>query len=246
MVTEKTFEMKIAIIGYGKMGKMIEATAKERGHTIGSVIDIDDEHQMIPDNLRHNDVAIEFTTPQTAFDNISKCMDAGIPVVSGTTGWTERIEEMKNRCLEENLGFVYASNFSLGVNIIFSLNERLAAIMENQAQYDTRMTEIHHIQKLDAPSGTALSLAEGILGNVSRKKQWTLEETGNKDDLWINAIRAGKVTGMHEVIYESDFDSISIRHSAKDRRGFAMGALIAAEFIKDKKGFFTMKDVLNL
>ncbi len=238
--------MKIAIIGYGKMGKMIEATAQERGHTIGTIIDLGDEQLMAPDNLDQHDVAIEFTSPSTAFDNISKCMDAGLPVVSGSTGWTDRIGELKNRCKAEYLGFVYASNYSLGVNILFSLNERLAAIMQNHEAYDVSMTEIHHSQKLDAPSGTAISLADGILGNVSRKKQWVLQDSGKDEDLWINAIRTGKVTGVHEVIYESVFDSLSIKHSAKDRKGFATGALVAAEFIKDRKGFFTMKDVLGL
>jgi len=238
--------MKIAIIGYGKMGKIIEATARERGHTIGSIIDMGDEQLMAPDKLDQHDVAIEFTSPATAFDNISKCMDAGLPVVSGSTGWTDRIGELKNRCKAEYLGFVYASNYSLGVNILFSLNERLAAIMQNHEAYDVSMTEIHHTQKLDAPSGTAITLADGILGKVSRKKQWVLKDSGEDEDLWINAIRTGKVTGVHEVIYESVFDSLSIKHSAKDRRGFATGALVAAEFIKDRKGFFTMKDVLGL
>ena len=238
--------MKIAIIGYGKMGKIIEATARERGHTIGSIIDMGDEQLMAPDKLDQHDVAIEFTSPATAFDNISKCMDAGLPVVSGSTGWKDRIGELKNRCKAEYLGFVFASNYSLGVNILFSLNERLAAIMQNHEAYDVSMTEIHHTQKLDAPSGTAITLADGILGKVSRKKQWVLKDSGKDEDLWINAIRTGKVTGVHEVIYESVFDSLSIKHSAKDRRGFATGALVAAEFIKDRKGFFTMKDVLGL
>ena len=238
--------MKIAIIGYGKMGKIIEATARKRGHTIGSIIDLGDEQLLAPDNLDKHDVAIEFSSPSSAFENISKCMDAGLPVVSGSTGWTDRIEELKNRCKAEYLGFVYASNYSLGVNILFSLNEHLAAIMQNHEGYDVNMTEIHHSQKLDAPSGTALTLADGILGNVSRKKQWVLKDTRKDEDLFINAIRTGKVTGDHEVIYESVFDSLSIKHSAKDRSGFATGALVAAEFIKDRKGFFTMKDVLGL
>jgi 4-hydroxy-tetrahydrodipicolinate reductase len=238
--------MKIAIIGYGKMGKMVEATARERGHTIGSIIDLGDEHLMAPNNLDRHDVAIEFTSPSTAFNNISKCMDAGLPVVSGSTGWTDRIVELRDRCQAEHLAFVYASNFNLGVNILFSLNERLAAIMRNHKAYDVRMKEIHHVHKLDAPSGTAITLAEAILGNIGRKKQWVLQESGKDEDLWINALREGEVTGIHEVTYESTFDSLSIRHSAKDRRGFAMGALMAAEFIKDRKGFFTMKDVLNL
>jgi len=238
--------MKIAIIGYGKMGKIIETTALKRGHTIGSIIDLGDEQLLAPDNLDKHDVAIEFSSPSSAFENISKCMDAGLPVVSGSTGWTDSIEDLKTRCKAEYLGFVYASNYSLGVNILFSLNERLAEIMQNHEAYDVSMTEIHHSQKLDAPSGTALTLADGILGNVSRKKQWVLQDSGNDEDLFINAIRSGKVTGDHEVIYESVFDSLSIKHSAKDRSGFATGALIAAEFIKDRKGFFTMKDVLGL
>jgi len=238
--------MKIAIIGYGKMGKIIEATARERGHTIGSIIDLGDEQLLSPDNLDKHDVAIEFSSPASAFNNISKCMDAGLPVVSGSTGWTDRIGDLKNRCKAEYLGFVYASNYSLGVNILFSLNERLAAIMQDHEAYDVNMTEIHHSQKLDAPSGTALTLADGILGKVSRKKQWVLQDSGKDEDLWINAIRTGKVTGDHEVMYESVFDSLSIKHSAKDRRGFATGALVAAEFIRDRKGFFTMKDVLGL
>jgi 4-hydroxy-tetrahydrodipicolinate reductase len=238
--------MKIAIIGYGKMGKMIEAIALERGHTIGSRIDLGDGHLMDPDNLGQHDVAIEFTSPSTAFDNISKCMDAGLPVVSGSTGWADKISELKNRCKAEYLGFVYASNFSLGVNIFFALNEHLARIMQNHEAYDVNMTEVHHTQKLDAPSGTAITLAEGIMGNLSRKKQWVLQDEGKEDDLRINAVRTGKVFGDHEVIYESAFDSLSIKHSAKDRRGFATGALVAAEFIKDQKGFFTMKNVLGL
>ena len=238
--------MKIAIIGYGKMGKIIEATARERGHTIGSIIDLGDEQLLSPDNLDKHDVAIEFSSPASAFNNISKCMDAGLPVVSGSTGWTDRIGDLKNRCKAEYLGFVYASNYSLGVNILFSLNERLAAIMQDHEAYDVSMIEIHHSQKLDAPSGTALTLADGILGKVSRKKQWVLQDSGKDEDLWINAIRTGKVTGDHEVMYESVFDSLSIKHSAKDRRGFATGALVAAEFIRDRKGFFTMKDVLGL
>ena len=228
------------------MGKIIEATARKRGHTIGSIIDLGDEQLLAPDHLDKHDVAIEFSSPSSAFENISKCMDAGLPVVSGSTGWTDKIEDLKTRCKAEYLGFVYASNYSLGVNILFSLNERLAAIMQNHEAYDVSMTEIHHSQKLDAPSGTALTLAEGILGNVSRKKQWVLQDSGNDEDLFINAIRTGKVTGDHEVIYESVFDSLSIKHSAKDRSGFATGALVAAEFIKDRKGFFTMKDVLGL
>jgi len=257
--------MKIAIIGYGRMGKMIESIATAKGHAIGSCIDIDNQDLLSPENLRRHDVAIEFTTPQTAYGNVIKCMEAGIPVVSGTTGWNRNLDKLIDRCRKENGSFLYASNFSLGVNILFHLNRHLAAIMNRQEQYDVSMTEIHHIQKLDAPSGTALSLAEDILGKINRKKGWALKGSGmsagkrtdEPDDngkgspsgpgkLMIEAIRAGTVAGVHEVIYDSDFDSLSIRHSAKDRRGFANGAVMAAEYIHGKKGFFTMKDVLDL
>lgn len=275
--------MKIAIIGYGKMGRMIESIATEKGHTIGSRIDIDNQDLLAAEELRKHDVAIEFSVPGTAYGNISKCLDAGLPVVSGTTGWTDRLPELIERCREENGSFLYASNFSLGVNILFHLNRRLASIMNRHQQYDPMISEIHHIQKLDAPSGTALTLAEGILAEIERKKEWELldpekpaaAQSGASDDpltgsysgsgsfddrpagsvtnsgqdtgkLWIKAIRAGTVAGVHEVHYESDFDSLSIRHSAKDRRGFAQGAVLAAEFIRDKKGYFTMKEVLEL
>ena len=252
--------MKIAIIGYGKMGRMIESIATEKGHTIGSRIDVENQDLLSPDNLRQNDMAIEFTAPETAFGNISKCLDAGIPVVSGSTGWTGRLNELAERCRKEEGSFLYASNFSLGVNLLFYMNRQLASIMNNHEQYDVRMSEIHHIQKLDAPSGTALTLAEEILEKMERKSSWSLENPDKKEKhkdsidksgdasekLKIEAIRAGKVTGVHEIIYESGYDSLSIRHAAKDRRGFAMGAVLAAEYLLGKKGFFTMKDVLNL
>ncbi len=248
--------MQIAIIGYGKMGRMIESIATAKGHTIGVRIDIDNQEQLSAENLRQHDVAIELTRPETAYDNISRCLDAGLPVVSGTTGWTGRLDELAERCRQENRSFLYASNFSLGVNILFYLNRHLAAVMDRQEQYDVRIKEIHHIQKLDAPSGTALSLTEDILGGIRRKKGWTLHNTNTSTDAAINnsgpesiqieAIRAGTVAGVHEITYESEYDSLSIRHAAKDRRGFANGAVLAAEFIRDKKGFFTMKEVLNL
>lgn len=271
--------MKIAIIGYGKIGRMIESIAIEKGHTIGSCIDIDNQELLEPESLRQHDVAIEFTRPETAMGNISKCLEAGVPVVSGTTGWTENLAEIIQRCKKANGSFLYASNFSLGVNILFQMNQRLASVMNHHGQYDVRLKEVHHTQKLDAPSGTALSLAEGILSAIDRKKSWTLSEHAEKgekkgqgkevekdlkiedrdaavnqsvrnapktsDELIIKAIREGQVPGIHEVIYESEFDEISLRHSAKDRRGFAMGAVLAAEFIHNKKGIFSMKDVLN-
>jgi len=246
--------MKIAIIGYGKMGRIIESIALEKGHTIGSCIDIDNQDQMSQENLRQHDVAIEFTRPETAFNNISKCLDAELPVVSGTTGWTEGLDELAVRCRNENGSFLYASNFSLGVNIFFYLNRHLASVMNRQEQYDVQMSEIHHTQKLDAPSGTAITLAEGLLEEIDRKKEWALRSPGKpgespptrKDRLMIEAIREGTTTGVHEVTYESEFDSLSIRHTAKNRMGFANGAVLAAEFIHGKKGFFSMKEVLDL
>ena len=228
------------------MGHMIESTAMNRGHKIGSVIDLCDDHLMTRENLAKHDVAIEFTGPGTAFENISRCLDAGIPVVSGTTGWSERLGELKDRCRKESLSFFYASNFSLGVNILFYLNRQLARIMDGHRQYDVDLTEVHHTQKLDAPSGTALSLAEDILREIKRKRRWTIEGTGSADELKIRSVREGDVPGIHEINYESEYDELTLRHSAKDRRGFAMGAVVAAEFLQDKKGFFTMEDLLNL
>ncbi len=237
--------MRIAIIGYGKMGHMIETIATDRGHEIGSTIDLGDEHLLASENLRQHDVAIEFTTPGTAFDNIVRCLDAGLPVVSGTTGWTDGLDELKTRCEKENLSFLYASNFNLGVNIMAHLNRQLAGIMNRYEQYDVDITEIHHTEKLDAPSGTALSLAEAILKHIDRKKGWTLSGSGGKDELQIRAVREGNIAGIHEVNYRSEFDEMTLRHAAKDRRGFAIGAVLAAEFIKEKRGFFTMEDLLD-
>ncbi len=238
--------MNIAIIGYGRLGHMIETIALERGHEIGSKIDIGNEHLMEPDALRKHDLAIEFTGPDTAFSNISKCMDADIPVVSGSTGWTDRLGELKTKCEKENCSFLYASNFSLGVNILFHINRILAGIMNRYPQYEVDMTEIHHTRKLDAPSGTALSLAEDVLGEIERKTGWTMDEDQKAEILKIRAIREGDVPGIHEVRYDSEYDEFSIRHAAKDRRGFALGAVLAAEFLVDKTGFHTMEEVLNL
>jgi 4-hydroxy-tetrahydrodipicolinate reductase len=237
--------MNIALIGYGKIGKMIEKTALERGHSIGTIIDVDNLDLLQPEVLGRHDAAIEFSTPDAAYDNISRCMDAGVPVVSGTTGWTSGLGALAERCRVENLSFLYASNFSLGVNIFFHLNRNLARVMNRYEQYNVRMTEVHHTQKLDAPSGTAITLAEGILEEVERKKAWVLGHPENEEDLPIEAIREGTVAGVHEVTYESEYDSLSIRHSAKDRRGFAIGAVLAAEFIHNRRGFFSMKDVLG-
>ena len=237
--------MKIALIGYGKMGKTIEQIALNRGHQIVSIVDINNPEEFQSANFKSADVAIEFTTPATAFDNYMKSFAAGVPVVSGTTGWLDRIGEIKEKCEKEGKTFFYASNFSIGVNIFFALNKYLAKIMNNFPSYNISMTETHHIHKLDAPSGTAITLAEGIIENVDRKDRWTLETAEQPTDLPIHAIREGEVPGIHEVTYESDVDYISIKHDAKSRAGFALGAVVAAEFTAGEKGFLGMDDMLK-
>lgn len=237
--------MKIALIGYGKMGKTIEQIALNRGHQIVSIVDINNPEEFQSDNFKSADVAIEFTTPATAFDNYMKSFAAGVAVVSGTTGWLDRIGEIKEKCAKEGKTFFYASNFSIGVNIFFALNKHLAKIMNNFPNYAISMTETHHIHKLDAPSGTAITLAEGIIENVERKDRWTLETAQQPSDLPIHAIRDGEVPGIHEITYESDVDYISIKHDAKSRAGFALGAVVAAEFTAGKKGFLGMDDMLK-
>lgn len=237
--------MKIALIGYGKMGKTIEQIALSRGHQIVSIVDINNPEEFQSDNFKSADVAIEFTTPATAFDNYMKSFAAGVPVVSGTTGWLDRIDKIKEKCANEGKTFFYASNFSIGVNIFFALNKHLAKIMNNFPAYDISMTETHHIHKLDAPSGTAITLAEGIIENVDRKERWTLETAQQPTDLPIHAIREGEVPGIHEITYESDVDYISIKHDAKSRAGFALGAVVAAEFTAGKTGFLGMDDMLK-
>ena len=227
------------------MGKTIEQIALNRGHQIVSIVDINNPEEFQSANFKSADVAIEFTTPATAFDNYMKSFAAGVPVVSGTTGWLDRISEIKEKCEKEGKTFFYASNFSIGVNIFFALNKYLAKIMNNFPSYNISMTETHHIHKLDAPSGTAITLAEGIIENVDRKDRWTLETAEQPTDLPIHAIREGEVPGIHEVTYESDVDYISIKHDAKSRAGFALGAVVAAEFTAGKKGFLGMDDMLK-
>lgn len=237
--------MNIALIGYGKMGHEIESIARERGHNIVSIIDIKNPEAFNTAEFKSADVAIEFSTPASALDNYRKCFAANVPVVAGTTGWLEHIDEIKEACKNGEQTFFYASNYSLGVNVFFAMNKYLAKIMNNYPAYDLRMEETHHIHKLDAPSGTAITLAEGLLSNIDRKSNWILETAGNDTEIPIHSIRQGEVPGIHEIIYESDADTISIKHDAKNRKGFALGAVIAAEFTKDKKGFLGMNDMLN-
>jgi len=237
--------MKIALIGYGKMGHAIEEIAKVRGHIIVSIIDVDNQEDFDSPQFLSADVAIEFSQPQSAFTNYLKCFERNIPIVAGTTGWLKHWDEIKNRCIEGNHTFFYASNYSIGVNIFFAVNKYLAKIMNNFPSYNVRMEEIHHINKLDSPSGTGITLAEHILENIDRKKQWKEGVEGAGEDLLILSKREGEVPGIHEIIYESDVDTIRIQHSAKSRKGFALGAVLAAEFVKGKKGFLSMNDMLD-
>lgn len=237
--------MNIAIVGYGRMGKEIEKICIDRGHTVGLIIDINNQSDLNKEKLADIDVAIEFTIPETAFNNYLACFEAGVPVVSGTTGWLDKFPEIEKKC-EEGNGFFYASNFSLGVNIFFELNKHLAKIMNAYPDYDVAMEEIHHTNKLDAPSGTAITLAEGVVDNVDRKKQWVLNDFKSTDDFQITAKRLGTVPGTHTVTYDSIVDEIEIMHRAKGRQGFALGSVLAAEFMKEKKGLFGMKDLLNI
>ena len=230
--------MNIALLGYGKMGKTIERIATERGHRVS--IRISDDIDIY--DLSEIDIAIDFSIPTAAFKNITTCFEKGIPVISGTTGWLEKYPEAVASCKEHNSGFIYASNFSLGVNIFFELNKKLAELMKPFQEYRVSMEEIHHTQKLDAPSGTAISLAEQIIER-SDKNSWTLE-TPDEKQLQITAIRTENVPGTHKVSYSSPIDSINIEHIAHSRDGFALGAVIAAEWLQHKKGVFGMKDVL--
>ena len=231
--------MKIALLGYGKMGKTIESLAKERGHTIV----FKSSSKALEGTINDAEAAIEFSTPETAVENIKSCLQLGIPVVSGTTGWLEDYNEVIKFCEDSNGSFIYASNFSIGVNLFFNLNEQLAKIMHPWKAYKVSIEEIHHIQKKDAPSGTAISIAEGIIKH-SHKTSWKLD-AAKEDEIEITAKRIDAVNGLHEVVYASEIDSISIKHEAHNREGFAIGAILASEWLQSKKGVFTMKDVLK-
>ena len=238
--------MKIALIGYGKMGHEIEKIAVERGHEVVSTIDMNEEEKFTSPAFKSAEVAIEFTSPGSAMHNYRQAFAAGVPVVSGTTGWLEQLDEIKDACEQRGQTFFYASNFSLGVYIFSALNNYLAKIMNQFPGYDVRMEETHHIHKLDAPSGTGITLAEGILENIERKERWDLTKSDSADVLQIKAFREGEVPGIHSVIYESEADIIRITHEAKNRKGLALGAVLAAEFTKGKKGFLTMQDMLGI
>lgn len=238
--------LKIALIGYGKMGKAIEEIALQKGHEIVLKIDADNRNELTKENLQLADVAIEFTGPENAVDNLQQCFDIGIPVVCGSTGWLEKLPDIEKYCIEKNGTFLYASNFSIGVNIFFELNKRLAVLMSKQHVYDVSIEEIHHTQKKDAPSGTAITLAEQVIRAMPRKTSWTKDLPLNSEQLYISSKRIDPAPGTHTVKYSSEVDDIEIIHTAHNRKGFAGGALLAAEFLHNKKGIFTMKDVLHI
>ena len=236
--------MKLALIGYGKMGHAIERIAKQRGHEIVCIIDEKNFSDIDSPEFASADVAIEFTTPETAYGNYLRAFTKGVRVVSGTTGWTSRLPDIKRMCDESRGTLLYSSNFSVGVNIFFALNKYLARLMNHFTEYDVNMTEIHHIHKLDHPSGTAITLANGVIDNLDRKKRWS-EDSDAADVLKITHERKGEVPGTHIVNYVSDIDRISITHEAFSREGFALGAVVAAEWLKGKNGLFSMDDVMG-
>jgi len=237
--------MNIALIGYGKMGKAIEEIALSRGHKISFAFDKNNMSDFSKMNNQNTDVCIEFSAPSSAFDNYMACFKANIPVVSGTTGWLDKMDEVKRMCTDENQTFFYASNFSIGVNIFFKINAFLAKIMDTHAEYTPSMTEIHHTQKLDSPSGTGLTLANEIISNIDRISNWTEEADYSNNIMHIEALRQGTVPGTHIVKYDSDIDLIEIKHEAKSRKGFALGAVLAAEFTVNNKGFLAMDDMMK-
>jgi len=237
--------MKIALIGYGKMGKTIERIALERGHEIVSVIDLDNTADFDSDAFKSADIAIEFTTPRVALSNYRRAFASGVAVVSGTTGWTEELPQFKKEIEAGNNTLFWSSNFSLGVNVFMAVNKYLAGIMNQFPNYNVEMTEVHHTQKLDAPSGTAITLAEGILDQLDRKTVWVKETETSPNELAIKSIRRGQVPGIHTICYESEVDSITITHDTKSRDGLALGAVLAAEFTAGKKGFLGMEDLLK-
>ncbi len=247
--------MNIALLGYGKMGKIIEKIATDRKHTIVLKIDYDNQHELTSENLKKADVIIEFTGPSSVLSNIQHCFDADVPVVVGTTGWYEHLNGVKEKCTAGNHTLLYASNFSVGVNIFFHINRKLAKLMSNYPYYDVQVEEIHHAQKLDSPSGTAITIAEGIIENLGSKKKWVnaLTTEGNdandenikNDQLLIESFRIDSVPGTHTVIYDSEVDSIEFKHTAHNRNGFALGAVLAAEWVHAKKGFFSVEEMFD-
>jgi 4-hydroxy-tetrahydrodipicolinate reductase len=246
--------MKIAILGYGKMGRIIEKIAQDRKHEIVLKIDVSNQHELTTENLQKADVAIEFSTPDTVLSNIEACFNAKVPIVVGTTGWYGHLQRIKNECDQNGTTLLYASNFSVGVNMFFHVNKILAKLMNNYPYYDVQVEEIHHTQKLDSPSGTAITIAEGIVEELDSKKEWvniltdgggSPEDTIKADQLLIESMRMENVPGTHTVVYDSEVDSIEFKHTAHNRNGFALGAVMAAEWVQGKKGFYSVKDMFN-
>ncbi|MDH5365759.1 MAG: 4-hydroxy-tetrahydrodipicolinate reductase [Cyclobacteriaceae bacterium] len=235
--------MNIALIGYGKMGKAIEKIALKRGHEIVARVELGSDSL---DEIKEAQVAIEFTQPESAFNNIKKCIDLGFPVLSGTTGWLDKKEQIEEYCRNRKGTFFYASNYSIGVNLFFKINEIVAEIMNNNPQYNSSMEEIHHIHKLDSPSGTAITLAEGVLKHLKSKSQWQEGESNNPNVLPIYSKREGEVPGTHSVSYESEMDNITLTHTAHTRDSFALGAVMVAEWLHDKKGVLSMSNYMGL
>jgi 4-hydroxy-tetrahydrodipicolinate reductase len=249
--------MKIALLGYGKMGKIIEKIATDRGHEIILKIDENNANELTVENLKKADAAIDFTTPDSVFGNIQTCFEAQTPIVVGTTGWYGQLQQVKNDCEKYNSALLYASNFSVGVNVFFHVNQVLAKLMNKYPYYEVQVEEIHHVHKLDSPSGTAMTIAEGIIENLDSKSEWVnvlQKNSGDEDEqidlvknnqVLIESLRIDSVPGTHTVIYDSEVDSIEFKHTAHNRAGFALGAVLAAEWIHGKKGFFTVKDMFN-
>jgi 4-hydroxy-tetrahydrodipicolinate reductase len=237
--------MKIALLGYGKMGKAIEEISLQKGHQIILRINEENLNDLTKENIQKADVAIEFSSPESAVSNILFCLNANIPVVSGTTGWMQQLKMVDDKCKEMNGTFLYASNYSIGVNIFFELNKKLASLMSKHTNYNVEIEEIHHTQKKDAPSGTAITLAEEILASSDIKTKWINSTTKDENELSIISKRIDEVSGTHSVKYSSGIDDIEIIHTAHNRKGFAQGAVLAAEFIVGKKGVYTMKNVLG-
>ncbi len=227
------------------MGREIEKLLLERGHEVALVIDQANSHELDAAHLAGVDVALEFTTPTTAYDNLKRCIDCHVPVVSGTTGWTERLKELETRCQEQGSALFYASNFSLGVNLLFRLNKQLAKLMNRFDHYEVAIEEVHHTQKKDAPSGTAITLAEGIIAELERKEVWVNEPTIEDNKIAITSVREGMIPGIHTISYESADDRLELRHEIKNRRTLAEGAVVAAEFLCGKQGVYTMEDLLK-
>jgi len=238
--------MKIALIGYGKMGKAIEEIALSRGHEIVLKVGIENLEDNTVEKISKADVAIEFTGPEVAFENIKRCLDAGVPVVSGSTGWLKQLDEAEAHSKAKQTGFLYSSNFSIGVNIFFAVNKKLASLMSRHDSYEVSLTEVHHTQKKDAPSGTAITLAEQVMQHLTTRNKWVNEWTDDKAAIPIISERIDPAPGTHTVTYRSEIDDIEIKHTAHNRKGFAGGAVLAAEFIQNKKGVYHMNDVLGI